>query len=132
MKQSLLVFVSLLAITLLANGPLLAQPPGQDPDDQKCDFPVYSGKQLDRKTRILDKPEADFSSRERREHGRQTVQLTALFCGSGKVIQIAVKNSVSASVDAKAIEAAKRIRFVPPEKDGNKVSQRLILEYFVQ
>jgi len=132
MKRSLLFVLILFAITLLPNLPSLAQQPGQDPDDQKCDLPVYGGKALDRKTKILSKPEPDFSSKERREHGRQAVVLTALFCGSGKVVQIKVKNTVSDSVDAKAIEAAKRIRFVPPEKDGNKVSQWLMLEYLVQ
>jgi hypothetical protein len=132
MKRSLLLAVSLFAVTLLANGPLIAQLPGQDPDDQKCDFPVYKGKELDRKIKILEKPQPDFTSKERREHDRQSVTLTAMFCGSGKVVQIKVKNPVSDSVDAKAIEAAKRIRFVPAEKDGNKVSQALMLEYFVQ
>ena len=132
MKRSLLFVVSLFAITLFSYGPLMAQLPGQAPDDQNCDFPVYSSKALDRKTKILDKPGPDFSSRERREHGGQSVGLTALFCGSGKVVQIKVKTPVSDTVDAKAIEAAKVIRFVPAEKDGNKVSQALLLFYRVQ
>ena len=132
MKRSLLSIVSLFAITLLANGPLLAQQPGPDPDDQKCEFPVYSGKAIDRQIKILDKPEPDFSLKERQEHGRQAVVLTALFCGSGKVVKITVKKPVSDSVDAKAIEAAKIIRFVPAEQDGNKVSRWLMLEYWVQ
>jgi hypothetical protein len=131
MKRSLLFVVSLFAITLLASGPLLAQLPGEDPDNQTCDFPVYSGKTLDRQIKILDKPAPDFSSKERQEHGRQGVVLTALFCGSGKVVKITVKNPVSDSIDAKAIEAAKIIRFVPAEQDGNKVSRWLTLEYWV-
>jgi hypothetical protein len=132
MKRSLLFVVSLFAITLLANGPSMAQLPGQGPDDQKCDFPVYNGKTLDRNIKILDKPEPDFSSKERREHGGQAVVLNALFCGSGKVVKITVKKPVSDGIDAKAIEAAKIIHFVPAEQDGNKVSRRLILEYRVQ
>lgn len=132
MKRVLLIVVSLFAITLLANGPLLAQLPPQVPDNQECDFPVYNGKELDRKIKILEKPEPGFNLKERREHARQTVILIAMFCGSGKVVQIKVKNSVSDILDAKAIEAAKRIRFVPAEKDGNKVSRALILEYRVQ
>jgi len=132
MKRSLLFVVSLFAVILLVNGPSMAQVPGQDPDDQKCDFPVYNGKTIDRNIKILDKPAPDFSSKERREHGGQAVVLTALFCGSGKVVKIAIKQPVSDSIDAKAIEAAKIIRFVPAEQGGNKVSRRLILEYRVQ
>ena len=40
-----------------------------------------------------------------------------------------IKTGVSDGLDAKAIEAAKKIRFTPAEKDGEKVSQALMLEY---
>lgn len=131
MKISLFVLI-LFVIALLPATPLLAQQPGPTPRDQSCGYPIYKGKQIDRKLKILDKPEARFSSRERREYARQTVLLTALFCGSGEIVQIEIKNGVSDSVDTKAIEAAKKIRFIPAEKAGQKVSQTLTLEYHVQ
>lgn len=132
MKRSRLFVLILFAITLLPNGSFLAQQPGQVPSDQSCGYPIYKGKEVDRKLKILEKPGPRFSAKERREHARSTVLLMALFCGSGEIVQIEVKNGVSDSVDAKAIEAAKRIRFIPGEKDGKKVSQSLILEYRVQ
>ena len=132
MKRSLLFVLILFAITLLPNRPLLAQQTGQVASDQSCGYPIYKGKQIDRKLKILDKPEPRFSGKERREYSRRSVLLTAIFCGSGEIVQIEIKNGVSASVDAKAIEAAKKIRFIPAEKDGQKVSQPLTLEYRVQ
>jgi hypothetical protein len=131
MKRSLLFVLILFAITLLPNGLLLAKLPRQAPADQSCGYPIYKGREVDRKLKILGKPEPDFSAQERREHARQSVVLTALFCGSGEVVKIEIKNGVSDSIDAKAIEAARRIRFIPAEKDGNKVSQSLIIEYRV-
>lgn len=132
MKSFLLLALTLFAITLLSNTPLMAQQPGQVPGDQKCDFPLYKGTEIDKKLRILDKPEPAFSSRERWEHANRRVILTTVFCGSGEVTKIRVKTGVSDSVNAKAIEAARKIRFTPGEKDGKKVSQWLIVEYYIQ
>jgi hypothetical protein len=130
MKRSLLFVVSLFAITLFPGPRLAAQVPAQDPD--KCDYPIHRGREIDRKTKILDKPEPAFTAKERREHARQIITLTALFCGSGEVVQIRVKTGISDKLDAKAIEAAKKIQFIPGEKNGTKISQELILAYYVQ
>lgn len=132
MKRFLLLVPTIFAIILLANAPLMAQQPGQVPGDQKCDTPIYKGNEVDKKLRILGKPEPGFSAEERREHAHQKIILTAVFCGSGDVTKIRVKSGLSDRVNAKAIEAAKKIRFIPGEKDGKKVGQWLILEYHVQ
>lgn len=133
--RSLLFVLALFAIALFPGPGLLAQLPEQDPQDpvaQECDYPVYRGKELDRQTKILEKPEPAFTAKERQEHAGQKIKLIALFCGSGEVVQIKVKSGISDSLDVKAIEAAKKIRFVPGEKGGSKVSRALILEYYVQ
>ena len=57
--------------------------------------------------------------------------LEAVFCGSGKITDINVRQGLTDSLDEKAIEAAKRIQFIPAEKDGQKVSQRLFVKYIV-
>jgi TonB-like protein len=132
MKRFVLLALALLGITLFSNTPLMAQQPGQVPGDQKCDFPIYKGTEVDKKLRILAKPEPAFSARERWEHANEKVILTTVFCGSGEVTKIRVKTGVSDSVDAKAIEAARKIRFSPGEKDGKKVSQWLVVEYYIQ
>lgn len=132
MKRILLLVPTFFAITLLPSAPLTAQQPGQEPGDQKCDFPAYKGKEIDKKLRILDKPEPDFSALERRQYAYQKIILTTVFCGSGDVTKIRVKSGISDRLNAKAIDAARKIRFLPGEKDGKKVSQWLIVEYHVQ
>jgi TonB-like protein len=130
MLRILLLALTFFAVTLLPTVPM-AQQPGQIPGDQECDYPVYKGTEVDKKVRILAKPKPDFSAQDRRDHAHQKVILTTVFCGSGDVTKIRVKSGVSDRVDAKAIEAARKIRFLPGEKDGKKVSQGLIVEYHV-
>jgi hypothetical protein len=132
MKRILLLVSAFFVITFLPNTRGMAQQTGQAPDDQKCEYPISKGNEVDKKLRILGKPEPDFSVQERREHFHERIILTTLFCGSGEVTKIRVKSGLSDRVNAKAIEAARKIRFTPGEKDGKKVSQWLIVEYLVQ
>ena len=132
MKRILLLVPAVLVITLLPNETRMAQQTGQVSDDQKCDYPIYKSNEIDKKIRILSKPEPAFSAQERQEHAHGKIILTTLFCGSGEVTTIRVKSGISDRVDAKAIEAVRKIRFTPGEKDGKKVSQWLIVEYLLQ
>ncbi|HVQ38845.1 MAG TPA: hypothetical protein VMS31_15005 [Pyrinomonadaceae bacterium] len=119
-------------IALLSATPLAANLPGQDPAIEVCSFPIYKSREVDRKVKILVKPEPKFSRQDRQEHASERIVLTAVLCGSGEVTQIRVKSGLSDSANTKAIEAARKIKFIPGEKDGNKISQSLILEYHVQ
>ena len=132
MKGILLLVPAFSLVTLLPHEPRMAQPTGQASYDQKCDYPIFKGNEVDKKIRILAKPEPDFSAQERREHFHEKIILTTVFCGSGEVTRIKVKSGLSDRLDGKAIEAAKKIRFTPGEKDGKRVSQWLIVEYLVQ
>jgi hypothetical protein len=132
MKMSFALVVAFFVITLLPNSSLQAQQPAQDPANENCAFPIYKGSEVDRKLKILAKPEPEFSRQDRREHASQKIVLTAVFCGSGVVTKIRVKSGLSDGLNAKAIEAARKIRFIPGEKDGNKVSQWLTLVYYIQ
>lgn len=132
MKTSFSLIATLLLITLAPNVMLMARQPAQDTDNEKCAVPTYKGNEVDRKLKILAKPEPEFSIEDRRKHAYEKIILIALFCGSGEVTKIRVKTGLSDSVNAKAIEAARKIRFIPGEKDGKKVSQWLILVYHIQ
>ena len=129
MKCCLLTVAAFFFLMIMPGASLVAQQPGQAPTDEKCDAPVYTAKEVDKRLRILAKPEPNFSALDRRVYARQTIVLAAMFCGSGEIIQIRVKKGVSDRLDARAIEAVKKIRFTPAEKDGEKVSRALMLEY---
>ena len=109
-----------------------AQQPPPKPETPECSFAVYSGKQVDKKVRILAKPEPRYDSNDLRKSPPGTIVLRAVFCGSGQVTDIKLQSGLADGLNEKAIEAARRIRFIPAEKDGHKVSQLLIVNYFVK
>jgi len=109
----------------------MAQQPSQIPDPDSCTIPIHNSRDVDRKLKILAKPEPEYSQEDRRKHASGVIILEAVFCGSGKVTDIKVKQGLSDSLNEKAIEAAKKIQFRPAEKDSQKVSQRLFVKYFV-
>src|SRR5207245_2811232 len=99
------------------------------PKTPECSVRVYKSGEVDRKVKILAKPEPRFSKEEVRRHKNTAIILRAIFCGSGKVTDVRVSQGVSDRLNEEAIDAARRIKFTPAEKNGEKVSQLLIIEY---
>ncbi len=121
-----------LVIVVLLCAPVNAQQAGQPSAARECTAPTYSGKAMDRKAKILAKPEPDYDKADRRKYADQVITLSAILCGSGEVTDIQVKSGPSDSVQAKAVEAARKIRFTPAEKDGEKVSTFITLLYRIK
>jgi TonB family protein len=90
---------------------------------------VYLGRQVDRKARLLSRPEPAYPRRARRANVQGTVVLRVVLAASGRVEKIAVLKGLPEGVTEEAIKAARQIRFVPAERDGRKVSQSAIIEY---
>ena len=111
--------------------PVSAQQSGQASGNRECTAPTYSGKVMDRKAKILAKPDPDYDKADRRTFAGEVVTLNAILCGSGEVTDIKVKSGPADRVNAKAVEAARKIRFVPAEKDGEKASTTVVLLYRV-
>lgn len=86
---------------------------------------VLSTKEVTAKPQILRKPEPDFSGS--RAFG--TVVLRAVFEADGSVRHVLVLRKVESTFDQECIDAARRIEFVPAQKDGRPVSVILQLEY---
>ena len=131
MKSDFLRIFAIFCVTALLNCLAMAQQPLQTPDPDSCTIPIHSGRDVDRKLKILAKPEPEYNQKDRRKHASGVIILEAVFCGSGKVTDIKVKRGLADSLNEKAIEAAKKIQFIPAEKDGQKVSQRLFVKYLV-
>lgn len=90
---------------------------------------VYLGREVDRKARLLSRPEPDYTRRARRNGVRGTVVIRAVLAASGKVGMIIVAKGLPEGLTEEAIKAARAIKFEPAERDGQKVSQWVILEY---
>ena len=97
--------------------------------DEKCDGAVYEAKDVSQRARIRDKPIPNYTEAARKHNVNGTVALTAILCRSGQVTDIQVVKGLPHGLTEGAIDAAKRIKFEPAQKDGEAVSQTTQLEY---
>jgi TonB family protein len=109
-----------------------AQEPTPTPGSTECSFQILRGSAVDKRVKILSKPEPHFTTRDREKYTSQVITLTAVFCGSGAVTDIRVTKGLSDTMDEEAIKAARKIQFTPAEKNGQKVSQVLVVAYLVR
>lgn len=106
--------------------------PQQPDENRKCEVPIFKGRDADRKTKIVAKPEPEFSRQERRAYAYREITLRAILCGSGEVMEISIKSGIAPEVDEKAVAAAKKIKFVAGENDGKPISTLVTLIYRVK
>jgi periplasmic protein TonB len=93
------------------------------------DEPVFSGKDVTAKVRVLEKREPTYTEAARRAGVSGTVMLRAVFASDGSVKNVFVSRALPFGLTAQAVEAAKRIQFTPANKDGKPVSMWLELQY---
>ena len=85
---------------------------------------IYKGREVDKRVRMISKPEPQGFGKE-----RGLVVLQAVFSWEGKVVNIEIISTAGAKLTDAAIEAAQKIRFEPAMKDGKPVSTYMMLEY---
>lgn len=90
---------------------------------------IFIGKEVDTKVRLIKKPEPSYTDRAKHEQVTGTVILKAVFSSAGQVTNIRIVHGLPFGMTQKAIEAAKKIKFIPAMKDGKYVSMWMQLEY---
>lgn len=100
---------------------------GPSPDDEVGK--IVSGKEVDRKPRLIEKPEPSYTDKARNAQIEGTVVLKVVFSASGRVTNIRVAAGLPFGLTERSIAAAKQIKFVPAMKDGKNVSMWIQLEY---
>jgi TonB family protein len=90
---------------------------------------IFSGKDCTTKARIISKPEPVYSEEARNHNVVGTVVLRAVFSYDGTVRNIVAVRGLKYGLTEKAIQAARKIKFVPATKDGRLVSMWMQLEY---
>ena len=86
-------------------------------------------KDVDRRPFIAMKPEPTYTDDARQNQISGSVILKAVFAADGTITSIKVASGLPYGLEEKAIEAAKKIRFIPAVKDGKFVSTWMQLEY---
>ncbi|HEV7903882.1 MAG TPA: TonB family protein, partial [Pyrinomonadaceae bacterium] len=90
---------------------------------------TFNQREVTRKANITSKPEPLYTAEARRNQTSGTVRLRLILGASGSVSGITPLSRLPDGLTEKAIEAARRIAFIPAEKDGRKVSQYVTIEY---
>ncbi len=90
---------------------------------------LFVGREVDRKVRLIRKPEPSYTGKAKMEQITGTVILKCVFASDGTVTNIRVVQGLPDGLTEKAIEAARKIKFIPATKDGRNVSMWMQLEY---
>jgi TonB family protein len=85
--------------------------------------------EVTKKAVITAKPEPGFTEAARKFSVTGTVRLRAILAATGSVTNVSVVKGLPHGLTQKSVAAAVQIRFNPAEKDGQKVSQYVTLEY---
>ena len=90
---------------------------------------VITGKEATTKARLISKPEPIYTRKARSKQITGTVVLKCIFAADGRVTNIRIIEGLPYGLTEQAIEAARKIRFIPATKDGKNVSMWMQLEY---
>ena len=95
----------------------------------KRNYRLYLGSEVTTKARLISKPEPTYTEGARNGQVSGTVVLKAVFASDATVKHIIVVRALPEGLTAKAIAAARSIRFVPATLNGQSVSMWMQLEY---
>ena len=100
----------------------------QRPADESLNK-TFVGRETTRKARLAMKPEPAYTEEARQNAITGTVVLKCIFRYDGSVVNIITVSGLPYGLTQRAIEAARRIKFIPAVKDGTHVSMWMQLEY---
>lgn len=98
-------------------------------DSEVLDRQLFRAEEVTTKARVRSKPPALYTAVARAAHIVGKVVLAVVFSAEGEVKHILVLKSLPLGLTEKSIEAARRMKFTPANKDGKPVSMYAQLEY---
>ncbi len=90
---------------------------------------TFKQTEVTRKAIITYKPEPPFTEAARRYWVTGVVRIRGVLNRTGEVTDLNVVKWLPHGLTRQALDAARRIRFTPADKDGHPVSQYIVLEY---
>lgn len=121
-------FFSSIAFGEKQDGIVISDGPGT-PYHANGDGPAYVGKDVETRIRLGMKPEPQYTDEARREQVTGRVVLKAVFTSAGNVSNIRIVSGLPFGLTERAVDAAKKIKFIPAVKDRHYVSTWIQLEY---
>ena len=130
--DSILKFFSSIRFEKTPRGTHVVDGPGEQPileQTTQADPSIFPGREVTRKARVASKPEPHYTEEAKRNQVTGTVVLRAVFSSSGAVTNIHAMSTLPDGLTEMAIDAARKIRFIPAIKDGRFVSMWMELQY---
>jgi len=90
---------------------------------------LYKGTEVTLKAHVTKKPEPKYTKAARKNQIEGTVVIHCVFSATGEVTHIHVISGLPDGLTERAVEVAKKIRFIPATKDGHPVSMWMELQY---
>lgn len=126
-SSSKLFIILLLIFPLAAN----AQKAIQKNSEEKCAAQVYTTQEVTRRARITQPLEIKITedARAHEVHGRIVVE--AVLCRTGRITDLRVTEGLPYGMTESALEAVRRLTFLPAEMNWHTVSQRKRFEFHI-
>lgn len=90
---------------------------------------VLKSAEVTQRARVLEKPEPTYTESARKFQITGTVMLQAIFSSNGEVRIVHIMKKLPHGLTQQALNAARKIRFTPAQKDGKPVSMWMQLQY---
>ena len=90
---------------------------------------IFVGREVDRKAILIMRPQPVYTEAARQKQITGTVVLKVVFSSNGSVTNIRTASGLPEGLTERAIDAARKIKFIPAAKDGKFVSMWMQLEY---
>ncbi len=90
---------------------------------------IYKTSDVTKMVEIISKPKAEYTSAARKNGVTGSVFLWVVFRSSGAVTNIRISSGLPFGLSETAIAAARKIKFKPAEKNGQRVSLLMTVEY---
>jgi TonB family protein len=117
----------------IVDGPGLPYEPPASPEPANANADpakqLFTGKEVQKKVRLGMKPEPSYTEDARKNAVTGTVVLKCVFRSNGSVTDIRLVTGLPYGLSERAIDAARKIKFIPAIKDGKFVSMWMQLEY---
>lgn len=90
---------------------------------------IFRAPDVQRKAQITFNPQPQYTEEARKNQVQGVVRISMVMTASGQVQSIRVVSGLPNGLTEKSLEAARRIRFIPAQKDGRNVNQYVTVEY---
>ncbi|HYX72576.1 MAG TPA: energy transducer TonB [Nitrososphaera sp.] len=131
MKRAAAIFNITLVLVGTFNSAAIAQKSKDGgKQERNCSGLVYTVKEVSRRAKLkLPGPQVDITEEAVKQGVRGRVSVKAVLCSTGKVTDIEVIKGLPYGLTEKVIDAVRKVKFTPAEKDGQVVSQWVTFDY---